>query len=307
MLRRPLAGALLRSFTSALLLTLAGCLGVGADHERLGDEALARGDANAAMAEYEAALGARPSAQLYAKLGSAARRSLRLREAAEAYRSLVADDPSRLDEAATGLELVAEEAEHRSDAAGLAAAVSALRDVAPDRLAARHALVLVRIGGLEPAELVSVLPFAIAASPDGGATDSLLLAYGAALRATTACEEATRAFEGVRRRTRDRRMADSARGGIAACAAQLGQEALTVNDPYTAERWFITAATADSNGLAGRRAWLGLGDLRRAQGDLLGAMLAYQAVLNVTTTDSLGQVARQKLDAIGAADQDTLQ
>ena len=32
----------------ALSATLAGCLGVGADHERLGDEAMARSDASAA-------------------------------------------------------------------------------------------------------------------------------------------------------------------------------------------------------------------------------------------------------------------
>jgi tetratricopeptide (TPR) repeat protein len=89
-LRRTLAGAL-----SAL--TLAGCLGVGADHERLGDEAIGRGNADQAISEYQAALAVRGSAQLYAKLGGAALRARRYREAATAYRDLVADDPSRLD------------------------------------------------------------------------------------------------------------------------------------------------------------------------------------------------------------------
>jgi tetratricopeptide (TPR) repeat protein len=291
----------MRRASLPLLLLVAGCLGVGADHERLGDEALGRGDASAAMAEYQSALGSRGSAQLYAKLGAAALHAKRLREAAEAYRDLVADDPSRLDEAATGLQLVAEAAEHADDAAGLGAAVAALRDVAPDRLAARHALALVRLGGLSAAELVAVLPFALAASPDAGVTDSLLVVYGTALRETTACEEAMPAFDAARRRTRDRKIGDSARAGLAACGLQLGSEALTANDPYAAERWLVAAVTADSTGLAGRRARLEIGDLRRRQGDILGAAMAYQAVLTTSSTDSLGRVARERLDVLGAA------
>ncbi|MEO6067738.1 MAG: hypothetical protein ABIQ41_07145 [Gemmatimonadales bacterium] len=290
----------------ALVVLLAGCFGVGADHERLGDEALARSDAPSAIAEYQAALATRGSAQLYAKLGAAAFHSGRFREAAQAYRDLVADDPSRLDEAATGLDLVAEAAERTNDAAGLAAAVSVLRDVAPDRLVARHALTLVRLGGLSAQEQVTVLPFALAAAPDAGVTDSLLVAYGAALRETTACEEAMRPFEAARRRTRDRRLADAARSGLAACGLQLGQEALTANDPYTGERWLTIAAGADSTGMSGRRARLALGDLRRAQGDILGAALAYQAVIGITPTDSLGHVARERLDVLGAAVPDTV-
>lgn len=296
--RRTLAGAL-------SVLTLAGCLGVGADHERLGDEALARGDAAAAVSEYQAAIGARSSAQLFAKLGSAARRAVRLREAAQAYRDLVADDPSRLDEAATGLALVAETAEQKSDVSGLGAAVAALRDIAPERLESRHALALVRLSGLTAPEQVAVLPYALAAAPDGGVSDSLLLVYANALRETTACEPAVQAYEAVRRRTRDRRMDQAARGGIAACGSQLGQDAINVNDPRAAERWFTAAAASDSTSPAGRRAWLGLGDLRRSQGDLLGAALAYQAVLNVAQNDSIGAAARARLDAIGASDQDT--
>lgn len=284
-----------------LLIVLAGtgCLGLGADHERLGDEALARGDAQTALAEYQSAAGTRGTAQLFAKVGNAARRAGRLREAAQAYRDLVADDPSRLDEAATGLELVADAAEHANDAAGLSAAVAALRDVAPDRLPARHALTLVRLGALTPQELVAVLPFALAAAPDGGVTDSLLLIFGQALRETTAWEEGATAYQAVVRRTRDRKLGDAARTGLAACGVALGQQAVAANDPFAAERWFTTAATADSTGLEGRRAWLGLAALRQHQGDLLGAAMAYQAVLNVSSADSLGHAAKAKLDSLG--------
>lgn len=288
-----------------LLLATSGCLGVGADHERLGDEALARGDASAALAEYRAAAGSRGNAQLFAKIGNAARRSGKFRDAAQAYRDLVADDPSRLDEAATGLGLVAEAAERANDAAGLSAAVDALRDVAPARLSARYALALVRLGTLDAQELVGVLPFALAAAPDGGVTDSLLLLYGDALRETTACEEASHAYEAVGRRSRDPRLGQVSRAGIAACGLALGTQALGANDPLTAERWLTAAARADSTGSNGRRAWVGLGDLRKRQGDLLGAAMAYQAVLNVSAADSVGRVAKTRLDSIGAAAPDS--
>ncbi len=283
------------------LVALAGCLGVGADHERLGDEAIGRGDATQAMAEYQAALASRGSAQLFAKMGGAALRAHRYREAATAYRDLVADDPSRMDEAATGLVLVAEGAEHANDAGGLGAAVSALRDVAPDRLVARHALALVRMGGLNAAEQAAILPYALAAAPDAGVTDSLLVAFGAALRETGVCEDAMHAFEAARRRTRDRRLADAARAGITACGLALGEAAVAARDPFTADRWLTLAVGADSTSLDGRRARLTLGDLRRTQGDLLGAALAYQAVLAVSSTDSLGTLARARLDQLGAA------
>ena len=294
-----------RSAVPLVLLAVAGCLGVGADHERLGDEAIGRGDAAQAMAEYQTAIASRGSAQLFAKLGAAALRARRYREAAGAYRDLVADDPSRLDEAATGLTLVAEGAEHARDALGLTAAVTALRELAPDRLATRHALALARLGGLAPAEQVALLPYALAAAPDAGVTDSLLVAYGAALRETEACDGAMDAFEAARRRTRDRRLAELARSGLAACGLALGQAALEARDPFAADRWFAVAAAADSAGTDGRRARLALGDLRRDQGDLLGAAIAYQVVLSSSTTDSLGQLAQARLDALGAAPDST--
>lgn len=288
---------------SALLLPLiaAACLGVGADHERLGDEAMGRGDAGQAMSEYQAALGVRGTAQLFAKMGGAALRARRYREAATAFRDLVADDPSRMDEAATGLVLVAEAAEHANDAGGLGAAVTALREVAPDRLVSRHALALVRMGGLSAAEQVAVLPYALAAAPDAGVTDSLLVAFGAALKETGVCEDAMRAFDAARRRTRDRKLGDAARTGIAACGLSLGEAAVAARDPFTADRWLTLAVGADSMSLDGRRARLTLGDLRRDQGDLLGAATAYQAVLSVSSTDSLGTLARERLDVLSAA------
>ncbi|HTK56954.1 MAG TPA: hypothetical protein VL295_09015, partial [Gemmatimonadales bacterium] len=112
---------------------------------------------------------------------------------------------------------------------------------------------------------------------------------------------AMRAFEAARRRTRDRRLGDLARTGITACGLSLGEAAVAARDPFAADRWLTLAVSADSNSFDGRRARLGLGDLRRAQGDLLGAAMAYQAVLSISSTDSLGNLARERLDVLGAA------
>jgi lipopolysaccharide biosynthesis regulator YciM len=156
-------------------------------------------------------------------------------------------------------------------------------------------------------ELVAVLPFALAAAPDAGVMDSLLAVYGSALRETAACEEAVSTFESLKRRTHDRKLLDRAKEGLAVCGLQLGLEALNAHDRFAAERWFATAISADSTGPAGRRALLELGDIRRAQGDFLGAAMAYQSVVAMTANDSLGRAAREKLDVIGAAVPDTTQ
>ncbi|MFI5234517.1 MAG: hypothetical protein ACHQXA_02295 [Gemmatimonadales bacterium] len=294
----------MRHWPAALVLVLVvgGCNPGGTDHERLGDQAAEKGDYTGALAEYQAALAAQPSGRIYAKEGAAALHKGSLREAAEAYRNLVADDPSRMDEAATGLDQVAAAAEKGGDATALFAAVSALRDIAPERLAGRHALALVRLGGLAAPEAQAVLPAAIAAAPDPGVADSLLVAYGAALRETTACDQAMSAFQAVRRRSHDGTLLARADSGIAACGLQLGQQALTVNQPWVAEKWFLAVVAADASGPLGRRARFGLGDLRLAEGDVLGAALAYQQVASTGgANDSLAKAAALKLNALGAA------
>lgn len=296
----------MKALAWTLVLLSIGCRPGGADHEHLGDVALEKGDAAGALAEYEAALAAQPGARIYAKEAAAAVRAHSLREAAEAYRNLVADDPSRLDEAAIGLDLVATAAERAGDPTALGAALSALRDIAPDRLSGRHALALWRMGGLDPQEAQTVLPYAIAAALDVGVADSVLTSYGEALAATTACDQAMRAFQAVRRRSHEADLLARADSGIAACGMQLGQQALTVNQPWVAEKWFLAVLAADSTGTAGRRARLGLGDLRLAEGDVLGAALAYQQVITTGASgDSLGKVASVKLNALAGQSGDS--
>jgi len=59
----------------------------------------------------------------------------------------------------------------------------------------------------------------------------------------------------------------------------------------------------DSTTWTGRRALIGLGDARVGQGDILGAAIAFQSVVDARTSlaDSLARMAADRLRALGAA------
>lgn len=282
------------------LALLSGCSAAAADHERLGDRAYREGRFVAAVAEYQAAAKSRGGARVYAKLGSAALHTRELSVAIDAFGALQEADPSRAAEAAVGLERAAYFAARGgpSQLSYLAAAVRALRTVAPGRPLGRFALVSTK--GLDPAEALGALPAALASASGSRSVDSLLVAYGEAQRVTTACEAATRTFGAVLRRTRDGGLRRTASQGIGACALRLGLDALAGEQAEAAERWFESALGAAPASPFGWRAAIGLGDARMLQGDLLGAALAYQSVLSAATVpDTLLKLATDKLNALG--------
>jgi tetratricopeptide (TPR) repeat protein len=281
-------------------LVVAACAG-GADHERLGDVSYGKSLYSEALAEYRTAALSAPSARLSAKVGLSALHTQSYREAAEAYRRLAKEDGSRGFEAMVGLGLVARGAQRANDPVALRDAVVGLRPLAPNRLSGRDALGLVRGGQLSPGEAVLVFPAALAAAPDAGTIDSLLTAYGSALRATTACEDAVRAYRSVRRRSHDAKLRAAAGDGLAECGFQLAREALTLKQPDVAARWYGEAAAASPLSLVGRRARIGLGDLQVEQGDFVAAAIAYQSAITRDTTDSISQLAIQRLNALGSA------
>ena len=286
----------------ALLAGAGGCAFAAADHERLGDRAYREGRFSQAMAEYRAAQKSGGNAQTWAKLGSAALRERDLGAAIEAYTRLEAADHSRGAEAAAGLERAAHFAERGGETGTvhLAAAVRALRVVAPGRPLGRFALA--PSSGLPATEALGVLPAALASAANGRAVDSLLLALGSAQRVTTDCEGASQTLRTVLRRTRDNAIRRSATLGMGLCALRLGLDALATQQPETAEQWFEEAATAAGASPVGWRASVGLGDARLGQGDILGAALAYQSVLSAAgVPDSLVKLATDKLNALGAA------
>ncbi|MEO8295908.1 MAG: tetratricopeptide repeat protein [Gemmatimonadota bacterium] len=293
-----MVGPLLRTLHPVLCtLLFLGCPSAAADHSRLGDQALGTGDYATAVAEYRAGVQTSPRPELLAKLGSAALHLKSYREAADAYRKLGESDPARAGEAATGLERVAQAAQESEDAIAMRDALLGLQVLAPERPIGKIALTLALSGRMEPSEAISLLPYAMAGARDDATVDSLLTLYAAALRETTACEEAVGAYQTLARRNGDVAPANASQG-LAECAVQLGADAQALNQPEIAERWYRDALAADSTSSTGRRALLGLGDMRLEQGDTVHAEAAYRMVISRGEADSLAAAASDKLAAM---------
>jgi tetratricopeptide (TPR) repeat protein len=282
----------------AAALLAASCTGAG-DRERLGDEAYGQAHYAEALDQYTSVLGSNPDPRVYAKAGAAALHGGELRKASDAYIRLAAEDPTRAQEAAEGLETVARAADRKADTGSLQHALSGLQAIAPERLTGRYAVLLAARPGVDGAELVALLPGAIAAAPEGGTVDSLLTLYGSALRVTSGCGQALLQFRAVLRRSADSSMRAKARSGVAGCAFTLGERADSQGKLLDAALWFAEAARADSVSPVGRRASLRAAEARLAQGDTIAAALTFQSVVSAGTADSAGQVAIARLRALG--------
>ncbi|MGH7529953.1 MAG: hypothetical protein ACREMN_06175, partial [Gemmatimonadales bacterium] len=133
-------------------LVLAGalaCTRSATDHEAIGDRAYADEAYPDALAEYQLSRKANVGgADLLAKLAAAALHSEEYALAAETYRELAERDRSRADEAADGLERVANAALAANDRTALAAALTGLRELAPRRPLGRY-VVLAALDAVE--------------------------------------------------------------------------------------------------------------------------------------------------------------
>lgn len=288
------------AFTAAAAAVACAACGGTADAERRGDEAYGRGRYAEALKEYRSLAGGRADPRIYAKTAAAALHAGDLREAADAYLHLSGEDPGRKEEAAEGLEAVARAAERSGRADALREAVTGLQTVAPDRVPGPYALVLAQQEGVEPAELVTLLPRAIAAAPDQATVDSLLALHARLLQQTSGCGQAMFQYRAVLRRTRDSALATQARSGAADCALSLGQRSVSSGRDEDAALWFAEAARMDSSSATGRRALFAYGDTRLTQGDTLAAALAFQAVASdAVASDSFSGKARARLAALG--------
>lgn len=296
----------MRNVGPALLLLLCSCTRSAANHEELGDRAYAAGAYVDAVAEYQ--LGRKAdagSATLLAKVGAAAMHAEDYDLAAEAYRALAKRDRSRAEEAADGLDRVARAALTANDRTALASALTGLREVAPRRPLGRY-VVLAALDAVDrgdTAEAAALLPVAAAAAVDAARSDSLLFLYGMTLVRVKDCSTAVRVFEGVIRRQRAAAVVESAREGLGLCALVEGQLALQQGRPGDAEGWFRRATAPGASPDVVRGAFLGLGDVRLAQGDISGAMESYQqALAGGTPGDTISQRAQEKLNALGKAE-----
>jgi len=289
-----------------LLLLVASCTRSAANHEELGDRAYAAGAYVDALAEYELARKANASsASVLAKVGAAAIHAEDYELAADAYRTLAKRDRSRADEAADGLDRVARAALTANDRTALASALTGLREVAPRRPLGRY-VVLAALDAVDrgdTAEAAALLPVAAASAVDASRADSLLYVYGMTLVRVRDCSTAVRVFEGVIRRQRAASVVESAREGLGLCALVAGQMALENGRPGDAEDWFRRATAPGASPDVVRAAFLGLGDVRLAQGDIAGAMDSYQqALAGGTPGDTISQRAQDKLNKLGKAE-----
>lgn len=278
-----------------------GCARSAADHEALGDRDYVTGSHAAALTEYRLAIlqGQGPAGRLRAKAGAAALRAGDLLGAAQEYGLLARADGQRLDEAADGLDLVAAAAVATGDRTALRAAVALLRDLETGRSLGSYASELaaaVEDGGSPD---LAMLPIAAANAPDARQQDSLMFVYARALARSGRCEHAVGVFEALARRAR-LPVGAQATASAALCALRAARDNLDATRYDPAEQWFRRAVTLGEGTLAGRAAYLGLGDVLRARGDLFGAVNAWERVIaGAAPGDSLAEDARARLNAIG--------
>jgi len=281
------------------------CQPSAADHEELGDRAYAAGAYRDALAEYELGLKVDPSSgNLNAKAGAAALHVGEFSTAVDAYIAL-AQDRSRAGEAADGLERVARAALAASDRSDAARGLAGLRTVAPGRPLGRYA----RLAALDAADhgdtagAMALLPAAAAAAGDARIADSLLFVYGMSAVRARDCATAVPVFEGVIRRQREPAVADGAREGMGLCSLVEGQRLLDGGKPAEAEDWFRRATSPGAPADVVRGAFIGLGDVKLAQGDVAAALDSYQqALTGGTPGDTITQRAQAKINALGKAD-----
>jgi tetratricopeptide (TPR) repeat protein len=283
---------LVTTFSATVLI---GC-GQSDDHEVRGDQAYGPGRYSQALAEYRAALAKSPDSRVWAKAGAAALHTGDLDVASDAYLRLAAEDPTRAEEAAEGLEAVARAAERAGDGKQLESAVIGLGAIAPGRSVGRYALTLMRRPGAQATDLVAVLPGAIAVAPDAETVDSLLAVYAVALRETTGCDRALPMFQAALRRTKSAELRSRAEEGMAGCSLALGVRAEAGGRLQDATLWYAATIRIDSSTIVGRRALVGYGDARLKLGDTIAAALAYQAVASDRVqSDSIRQMADDRL------------
>jgi tetratricopeptide (TPR) repeat protein len=283
----------------------AACGRSAADHEELGDRAYAAGAYRDALAEYQLGVKAGPTPDLLAKSAAAALHTQDYASAAGAYRALADRDRSRADEAAEGLERVVRAAVAANDRSGVASALAALQAVAPTRPLGRYARLVALDAAArgDTATALTLLPVAVAAAPDGRSADSLLFLYGMTAARARDCQTAVPVMEGVIRRKRESSVVDGAREGVSLCALIEGQVLLDQGKPADAESWFKRATAPGASLDVTRAAYLGLGDVRLAQGDVASALESYQqAMAGGNPGDSITIRAQQKLNGLGKAD-----
>lgn len=288
----------------ALVAALGGvaCGGAAADHESLGDRAYVDRNYGDALVEFQLALRQQaPDGDLRRKAGMAALHARELAEAAIQFRALAAEDGDQAAVAADGLERVARAASGEGNRSALQAALQGLSEISSGRALGTFAREMAGELGDDPGspEALTILPFAAAAAPDARLQDSLMFAYATALVRQRGCEAAVPIFESLLRRRREPSIVSDARARATTCALGVGLRQLNRGSPDRAEEWFNRAVQIGEGTYAARVAYLGLGNVRFARGDVVGACEAFrQAMVQGSPADSIYRQAQRGLDRL---------
>jgi tetratricopeptide (TPR) repeat protein len=277
-------------------LALVGCAVGRPTSEQRGDDAWHDARWADAVSAYRAA-GSTP--RVLAKLADASLQGGLLSESAEAWTRLGTESPDRSAEAAAGLARVAQAAENAGNSTALARALLGLRTLAPQWPLARLAAQLSDVNGLAAGDVAGVMPAILASSPSRDEVERWLVTLGRADQGRGSCEIAVPILEGALRTTTNTGLRDSATTTLAWCELGLGLTALAAAHPGEAERWLDRAAHREPDAPVARRALVGFGDARAAQGDTAAAKAAWEAVAAITPPDSLTQLALQRLQQAG--------
>ena len=221
--------------------------------------------------------------------------------AADAYLHLAGEDPTRLAEAAEGLETVARAAERAGRADAMEQAVVGLQAIAPDRVPGRYALRLAQQQGADPEELVNLLPGAIAAASDQVTSRQPARAARAARwsrppAAVRRCCSIARWFDGRRTARRGRQAAGARR----TAPSRWESARSAAGRPADAALWYAEAARTDSTSADRTPCASGLRRRPGGAGRHPGGGAGFQAVAaDSTAPDSVVSAARIRLQRIG--------
>ncbi len=267
--------------------------------EALGDLAVAEARWDDALVAYASA-GRDPT--VMAKRGNAALEAGRAGTAAVAWTAVAETDSGRREEAATGLARAAALAQRGGDMLALATAVRGLRKAAPGWPVGRLALSLRLEAFPASDDVLALSPAILAAAPARDVADEVLGRWAEGLRAAGQCEQAAPLYDALSRLADGEQAADASLA-FAACRLRQGLAATEAAAFDSARAALGDAVNRDPDGVVGRRALVGLGDVHLRTGDLFAAQLAWRtAAASSAEPDSITDLALERLRAVSVAD-----
>lgn len=273
-----------------------------------GEDALSRGDRlwadslfTQSIAEYRLAYANGGGADALRRLAHAYAVTGQFERAREAYQTLLADDPSHIDQAVFDYILLAEQARARDDGYGVARAAEAALELRPalDLTGLTDALAEYYEQTASADQAIAWYERALATAPPDSAP-ALLFRLGRILAERDDCTRALPYLRAYLGRAPSGPRASDARWHIGNCAYAAARAAHQQGDPDRALRQIQTVIELGVPQNVLDEAWFMRGEILYALGRNDEAMAAYQRVLDLNPTRS-GQLvdrAQRQLDII---------